>query len=129
MEQHFPAAILYVDIARLLHFTASTAPSTPLPSRPVHRSPASRQSHTSASHRPTPEHRRIPEHVRHDEQPHMAPPNVDAIEMSDAAIALGDIDVLELAVHVVFGFDQLAAVGLSGIDLDCDLVTLERMSR
>ena len=68
--------------------------------------------------------------------------NVDSVQMCHATIALGDIDVLELAVHVVLGygrsalivgrvvggrmrtFDELTAVGLAGIDLNCDLVTL-----
>lgn len=29
--------------------------------------------------------------------------NVHTIEMGDSAVALGDVDVLQLAVHVVFG--------------------------
>lgn len=45
--------------------------------------------------------------------------------MSDAAVSLGDVDVLELAVHVVFGFDELSAVCLSGVDLDSHLMALE----
>lgn len=54
----------------------------------------------------------------------MGPANVDAIEVRYSPISLRDIDVLELAVHVVFGFHELAAVGLAGIYLDGDLVAL-----
>lgn len=54
----------------------------------------------------------------------MGSANVDAIEMRDSPVSLCDIDVLELAVHVVFGFYELAAVGLAGIYLDGDLVAL-----
>lgn len=55
--------------------------------------------------------------------------NVDAIQMGDAAVALRNVDVLQLAVHVVFGFDEFAAVGLAGVDLDGDLVALGRTAR
>ncbi len=44
----------------------------------------------------------------------MTAPDVDLIEMGDASIAGGDGDVLELDVHVVFGFEELAAVDLAG---------------
>jgi len=44
--------------------------------------------------------------------------------MGDATIALRDVDILELAVHVVLGLDELAAVGLPGVDFDRDLVAL-----
>ena len=54
----------------------------------------------------------------------MGSPNVDAIEMRDSPVSLCDIDVLELAVHVVFGFYELAAVCLAGVYLDGDLVAL-----
>lgn len=54
----------------------------------------------------------------------MGSANVDAIEMRDSPVSLCDIDVLELAVHVVFGFYKLAAVGLAGIYLNGDLVAL-----
>ncbi|KAH9834283.1 hypothetical protein Tdes44962_MAKER08661 [Teratosphaeria destructans] len=54
----------------------------------------------------------------------MAAAYVHAIEMRDAPVALRDVDVLELAVHVVFGLDELAAVGLARVDLDGDLVAL-----
>ena len=50
--------------------------------------------------------------------------DVDAIEMGDATVALRDVDVFELAVHVVFRFDELAAVRLAGVDLNRDLMTL-----
>ena len=45
----------------------------------------------------------IPQHVGHDKQPHVRAPNVDPVQMSNSAIALGDVDVLQLAVHVVLG--------------------------
>lgn len=56
----------------------------------------------------------------------MGAANVDAVEVRDAPVALRNVDILELAVHVVFGFDELAAVGLSGVDFDRDLVALRR---
>jgi len=49
---------------------------------------------------------------------------VDAVEVCDAPVALRDVDVLELAVHVVLRFDQLAAVCLPGVDLNRYLVAL-----
>lgn len=50
--------------------------------------------------------------------------NVYPIEVSDATVALGDIDVLKLDVHVVFRFDEFAAVCLARIDLNRHLVAL-----
>lgn len=50
--------------------------------------------------------------------------DVHAIKMGDATVSLGDVDVLELDVHVVFGLDEFAAVSLAGVDLDCDLMSL-----
>lgn len=44
----------------------------------------------------------------------MAAADVDLVEMGDASIAGGDGDVLELDIHVVFGFQELAAVHLAG---------------
>ena len=43
----------------------------------------------------------------------MAASNVNLFEVGDAAVAGRDGDVFELDVHVVFCFDQLAAVGLA----------------
>jgi hypothetical protein len=43
----------------------------------------------------------IPQHVRHDEEPHVAAPNIDLVEVRDTAIAGCDGDILELNVHVV----------------------------
>lgn len=54
----------------------------------------------------------------------MAAPDVDLIEMGDAAVARGHGDVLQLDVHVVFGFQQLAAVDLAGGQLEGDYVAL-----
>jgi hypothetical protein len=45
----------------------------------------------------------IPQHIWHDKEPHMAPSNVNLIEMRNSAVTGGDGYVLELDVHVVFG--------------------------
>jgi hypothetical protein len=45
----------------------------------------------------------IPQHVRHDEEPHVATPNINLVEVRDTAIASCDGDILELNVHVVLG--------------------------
>lgn len=45
--------------------------------------------------------------------------------MRHSPVSLRDVDVLKLAVHVVFGFYKFAAVGLAGVYLDGDLVTLD----
>jgi len=44
--------------------------------------------------------------------------------MRDTAVARGDGDVFELHVHVVFGFEQLAAVNLAGSDFEGYYVAL-----
>jgi hypothetical protein len=44
----------------------------------------------------------------------MAATDIDLVEVGDAAITGGDGDVFELDVHVVFGFEELAAVDLAG---------------
>lgn len=46
----------------------------------------------------------VPQHVRNNEESHMASPDVDLVEMGDAAVARGDGDVLKLDVHVVLGW-------------------------
>jgi hypothetical protein len=84
-----PSSILPSSI-----FHRSSTPSTTSSrsTRAIHRSPSSRQTHTSAAHSSRPEHRRIPvdivsllrrtaspsvrrvaipEHIRHDKQPYM----------------------------------------------------------
>ena len=43
-------------------------------------------------------------------------PNVNVFQLCDPAVPVGDCDVLDLAVHVVLGFDKLAAVNLAS---DC----------
>lgn len=48
----------------------------------------------------------LPQHVRHDEEPHVATPNIDLVEMRDTAIASCDGDILELHVHVVLGCSE-----------------------
>lgn len=52
--------------------------------------------------------------------------DVHAVEVRDAAVALRHVDVLQLAIHIVFRFYQLAAVGLPRGYFDCDLVALEQ---
>lgn len=59
----------------------------------------------------------VPQHVRHDEESHMASPNVDLVEMRDAAVASGDGDVLELDVHVVFGCWEKRSVEIRQVGL------------
>jgi len=54
----------------------------------------------------------------------MTSSDIHAIEVSDAPIALCDVDVLELDIHVVFGFDKLAAIGLPAVDFNRNLVAL-----
>lgn len=55
----------------------------------------------------------------------MAATDVDLIEMGDAPIAGGDSDVLELDVHIVFRFDELASVDLPRCDLQGDDMILD----
>ena len=52
----------------------------------------------------------VPQHIRHDKKPHVAPPDVDLIEMADSAVAGSDGDVLQLDVHVVFGCEDGCAM-------------------
>ncbi len=66
----------------------------------------------------------IPQHIWHNKEAHVAAPDINLLEMADAPIARRDGDVLELHVHVVFGFDELAAVGLAGGDFEGDDVAL-----
>ena len=42
----------------------------------------------------------------------MTPPNINLIEMRDAAVAGGDGDVLELDVHVIFGYLSGSALAM-----------------
>jgi hypothetical protein len=88
-----------------------------------------------------------PQHVRHNEQPYVRASDVDPIQVGDSAVALCDVDILHLYIHVVLSceavlvvrtfplrliialrrvrtFDKLATVGLSGCDLHCHLVAL-----
>ena len=48
----------------------------------------------------------------------MAATDVHLVQMRHAPVARGDRDVLELDVHVVFGFEEAAAVGLAGCQLE-----------
>jgi hypothetical protein len=45
----------------------------------------------------------IPKHIRHNEESHMRPPNVNLVEMADSPIARSDSDIFELNVHIIFG--------------------------
>lgn len=54
----------------------------------------------------------------------MAPTDVDLFEMADTAVARRNGYVLELHIHIVFGFDQLSAVRLAGCNLERDNVAL-----
>lgn len=47
----------------------------------------------------------IPKHIRHNEESHMRPPDVDLVEMADSSISRRDSDILELDVHIIFGCD------------------------
>merc|ERR1719249_172864 len=62
------------------------------------------------------QHGSVLQHVGQDQKPDFRPPNVDVFQLCDPAVPVGDCDVLDLAVHVVLGFDQLAAVNLAS---DC----------
>lgn len=56
------------------------------------------------------EHGRVAEHVGDDEEAHVGTPDVDLVEVGDAAVAGGDGDVLELDVHVVLGCAHISGV-------------------
>ena len=59
----------------------------------------------------------------------MAAADVDLIQMTDSAVARGDGDVLELDIHVVFGFDEFAAIDLARGDFEGDDMVLRGESR
>jgi len=50
------------------------------------------------------EYSNIPQHIRHDEQAHMRTANVYAVQVGDSSVALRDVDVLHLHVHVVLSY-------------------------
>jgi hypothetical protein len=52
--------------------------------------------------------------------------DVDLIEMTDATIAGGDRNIFKLDVHVVFSFEKLTAVDLTGGDLEGNDMALQR---
>lgn len=63
----------------------------------------------------------VPQHVRHNEESHMASPNVDLIKMRDATIAGSNGDVLQLDVHVVFGYRRKMLAEIQGAcEPNCD---------
>lgn len=96
---------------------------------PIHRRPAPRKPDALSPCTSTPKHRRISQHVGHDKEPHVATADVDLIKMGDAAIAGGDSDILELNVHVVFRFQELAPIHLPGSEFQSDDVALESERR
>jgi len=51
----------------------------------------------------------VPQHIWHDEVPDVTSTNVDLFEMRDTAVACGNGDVLQLHVHVVFGYLVVSA--------------------
>lgn len=61
------------------------------------------ETNTAAADVSAAEHGRVAEHVGDDEEAHVGAPDVDLVEVGDAAVAGGDGDVLELDVHVVLG--------------------------
>lgn len=48
----------------------------------------------------------VPQHVRYDEKAHMATTDVNLVEVGDTSVACGDGYILELDVHVVFGYSE-----------------------
>lgn len=59
------------------------------------------------------EHGRVLEHVRQDDEADLAAAYVDLLELGSAAVTIGDRDVAHQTVHVVLGFDELAAEQLA----------------
>lgn len=59
-----------------------------------------------------------PQHIRYNEEPNMTASNVDLIQVTDSAISSSDCNVFELDVHVIFSFDQLPTIDLSGGDFE-----------
>lgn len=55
--------------------------------------------HSAGSHALNP-----PEHIRHNEQTHVRPSNVDPVQMRDSPVALRNVDVFQLYVHVILGY-------------------------
>ena len=58
------------------------------------------------------EHGRILQHVGYYEEPDFGAADVNVLQLGHTTVPVGYGDVLDLAVHVVFGFDQFAAVHL-----------------
>ena len=56
------------------------------------------------------EHRRVLQHVRQDDEAHLRSTHEDILQRLSAAVAQSHCDFGHLAVHVVFGLDELAAI-------------------
>ena len=69
-------------------------------------------------------HGRILQHVRYNEEPNFGAADVNVFQLGHTTVPVGHGDVLDLAVHVVFGFNQLATVHLPSDGLAGDDVTL-----
>jgi hypothetical protein len=82
------------------------------------------ETNTAATDVTAAEHGRVAEHVWNDEEAHVRTPDVDLVEMGDAAVSGGDGDVLELDVHVVLSVKEFAAVGLTRGDFEGNNVAL-----
>ena len=70
------------------------------------------------------EHGRILQHVGYYEEPDFGAADVNVLQLGHTTVPVGYGDVLDLAVHVVFGFNQLATVHLPSDGLAGDDVTL-----
>jgi hypothetical protein len=68
---------------------------------------------------------RIPKHVGNNDEADVRATDVNTIHVRDTAIARSHGNVLELDVHVVFGFIELAAIGAALSSFDGDNMTLE----
>jgi hypothetical protein len=49
----------------------------------------------------------LPKHIRHNEESHMRPPNVNLIEMTDSPVSRSNGNILELDIHIIFGYSTL----------------------
>lgn len=51
----------------------------------------------------------VPQHIRHNEESHMTPPDINLVQMRHATITSGHGDILHLYVHVVLGCSRVSA--------------------
>jgi len=59
------------------------------------------------------EHGRVFQHVGQDEEANLRAPDVHVLQLRHAAVAMCHCDFGHVAIHVVFGFDQLASIHLT----------------